>query len=594
MRESTRGIWLWLSTGFRAAPVLSCLALVTGTIGAVQGPAQAYAVKLLVDGLAEHSSGKLIGAAAIFGGAVVAFFVVNMVSWAIQDTTIDRVYDYVHADLIRLTTGIPSIVHHERPDIADRIELLHRRARQISFNVMNLLSILFMIVSSVTIVVLVATISPVLLLLPVVGLLRVWTGYLDGKLRFGAREATTHHTRLVERLTAIVKNPHHALELRTFGLQQVLLDRMDGMLEVVAKQRVGACMKGMWYELAARVTFGLAFAAAIVYAAEQTRVGAISAGGLALLVVLGARIDQAAGGIASATRDTGESIRLFERYAWLRRYASEQSWRTATDPAPTKLQRGIELRDVEFGYPGSDERVLRDVNLFIPAGSAVALVGENGAGKSTLVKLLARLYDPSSGAVLVDGKDLRTIDPEQWRARASAAFQDFVKFEFTAGGAVGVGDTGRMDQEPVLQSAIVRGNATDVVHGLPEGLDTQLGKRFSNGVDLSGGQWQRLAIARGFMRTNPLLLLLDEPTAALDPEAEHDLYDQFAQASMATSRSTGGITVLVSHRFSTVRMADLIVVLHDGRVSEVGTHAELLAAGGRYAELFELQARAYR
>jgi ATP-binding cassette subfamily B protein len=210
------------------------------------------------------------------------------------------------------------------------------------------------------------------------------------------------------------------------------------------------------------------------------------------------------------------------------------------------------------------------------------------------VKLLARMYDPTTGRILVDGVDLATIQPDEWRSQLSAGFQDFVKFELTAREVVGIGDVARASDEDAVRTAIVRGDAESVIAGLPNGLDSQLGKKFTDGVELSGGQWQRLALARAFMRERPLLLLLDEPTAALDPEAEHRLYEQYARAAKIAASETGGITVLVSHRFSTVRMADLIVVMHNGRVEEFGTHTDLLAAGGRYAELFELQARAYR
>jgi len=300
------------------------------------------------------------------------------------------------------------------------------------------------------------------------------------------------------------------------------------------------------------------------------------------------------GGIAQNVHWVGEVVRSFSRYDWLREYAKDNSWQTSIGPVPARITSGIQLRNVGFSYPGTDSAVLADVNLVLPAGSAVALVGENGAGKTTLVKLLARMYDPTTGRILVDGVDLATISPDAWRPQLSAGFEDFTKFELTAREVVGLGDVRREFDDAAVLAAVSRGDAESVVAGLPRGLDTQLGKKFTDGVELSGGQWQRLALARAFMRERPLLLLLDEPTAALDPEAEHRLYEQYAAAARIAAAETGGVTVLVSHRFSTVRMADLIVVMHKGRVEEVGSHEDLLASGGRYAELFELQARAYR
>jgi ATP-binding cassette subfamily B protein len=220
----------------------------------------------------------------------------------------------------------------------------------------------------------------------------------------------------------------------------------------------------------------------------------------------------------------------------------------------------------------------------------VAVVGENGAGKSTLVKLLCKLYEPTSGAITVDGAPLARMDPALWRARTSGAFQDFARFELRAQQSVGLGDVPQLDSAEAVSAAVSRAGATDVVDRLPSGLQTQLGATWPEGVDLSVGQWQKLALARGFLREDPLLLVLDEPTSALDAETEHALFERYA----AAARTTAGITLLVSHRFSTVRMADLIVVLDGSRVAEVGSHEELMARGGTYAELYEIQAAAYR
>ncbi|HVF11597.1 MAG TPA: ATP-binding cassette domain-containing protein, partial [Actinomycetota bacterium] len=254
---------------------------------------------------------------------------------------------------------------------------------------------------------------------------------------------------------------------------------------------------------------------------------------------------------------------------------------------------GMELKDVSFKYPGTESYVLQGVNLSLPAGSTVAVVGDNGAGKTTLIKLLCRFYRPTEGQILADGSDIDRFEPEQWRSRMSAGFQDFARFEFQAGEVVGVGDIPQIDDGPTLERALARGGATDVITALPLGMNTQLGKSFDEGVELSGGQWQKLALGRSMMR-DPLLLVLDEPTASLDANAEHALFERFAAASERAARTSGAITVLVSHRFSTVRMADLIVVVEAGRVLEIGSHKELLDRKGLYADLFEMQARGYR
>jgi ATP-binding cassette subfamily B protein len=257
------------------------------------------------------------------------------------------------------------------------------------------------------------------------------------------------------------------------------------------------------------------------------------------------------------------------------------------------LRDGIRFDHVSFAYPGTSRLVLDDISLVLPAGAVVAIVGENGAGKTTLVKLLSKLYEPSSGAILVDETPLARLPAAEWRTRLAGAFQDFFRFEFRARQTVGLGDVPRLDDEPAVVTAVARAGASDVISHLASGLDTQLGPTWPGGVDVSFGQWQKLALARGFMRDLPLLLILDEPTAALDAETEHALFERYAAAARGSDAS-GRITILVSHRFSTVRMADLIVVLDGARLVEVGTHDALLAKKGQYSELFHIQAAAYR
>ncbi len=285
------------------------------------------------------------------------------------------------------------------------------------------------------------------------------------------------------------------------------------------------------------------------------------------------------------------------RLAWLEDYAASLV-ADADLSVPARLREGIRLDHVSFAYPGTSRLVLENVSLELPAGAVVAIVGENGAGKTTLVKLLAKLYEPTSGAIRVDGQPLARMRADAWRERLAGAFQDFFRFELPARQSIGVGDVPRLDEEPAVVRAVERAGADDVVARWPAGLDTQLGPTWPGGVDVSFGQWQKLALARSFMRDHPLLLVLDEPTAALDAETEHALFERYAAAARGdvaeTTAADGRITILVSHRFSTVRMADLIVVLDGARLVEAGTHEDLMARGGPYAELYGIQAAAYR
>ncbi|HZS57977.1 MAG TPA: ABC transporter ATP-binding protein, partial [Gemmatimonadaceae bacterium] len=340
--------------------------------------------------------------------------------------------------------------------------------------------------------------------------------------------------------------------------------------------------------------FGAAYVLGVVFVASRP---AVSAGAVLLVLAAGSRLSA----YISATVGEIGFLRGFwlegsRRLAWLEDYATAAVDGADLSP-PVRLSTGIRLDHVSFAYPGTTRRVLDDVTLDLPAGSVIALVGENGAGKTTLVKLLCRLYPPDEGRIFIDDIDLARIRPDEWRARLAGAFQDFFRFEFKARQTVGLGDLSRLEDQPAVTMALSRAGADDVIEKLSGGLETQLGVTWPEGAEVSFGQWQKLALARGFMRDNPLLLVLDEPTAALDAETEHALFERYAAAAREGTggRITDGrITILVSHRFSTVRMADHIVVLDGARVVETGTHDALMARGGQYAELYGIQAAAYR
>jgi ATP-binding cassette, subfamily B, bacterial len=256
-------------------------------------------------------------------------------------------------------------------------------------------------------------------------------------------------------------------------------------------------------------------------------------------------------------------------------------------PIRRPIQQGIEFRDVTYTYEGKDEPALDHVNFKIDKGETVAIVGHNGAGKTTLVKLLARLYDPQEGQVLIDGRDVREYDPDELRNEFGVLFQDYVSYQFSARENIGIGRLERLDDAPAIAQAAIKSGASSVIEGLPQGYDTVLGKWFDGGVNLSGGEWQKVALGRAFMR-EAQILILDEPSAALDAKAEYELFSRLQELAH------GRTAIFISHRFSTVRRADRILVFEHGKLIESGTHEELLALGGRYAELFNLQAASYR
>jgi len=256
-------------------------------------------------------------------------------------------------------------------------------------------------------------------------------------------------------------------------------------------------------------------------------------------------------------------------------------------PAPRPIRDGFEFRHVDFAYPGSDRLVVRNINFRLNPAEKLALIGENGAGKTTLVKLLARLYDPIAGQILLDGVDLREYDVEDLRHEIGVIFQDYMRYDMLIRENIGFGKIEALSEEPRMEHAAQKSLAKKLIDRLPKGYDQMVGRRFEGGVDLSGGEWQKLALARAYMR-DAQLLILDEPTATLDARAEFEVFQRFADLTR------GRMAVLISHRFSTVRMADRILVLADGAIREQGTHRQLVALGGRYAELFELQAAGYR
>jgi ATP-binding cassette subfamily B protein/ATP-binding cassette subfamily C protein len=386
----------------------------------------------------------------------------------------------------------------------------------------------------------------------------------------------------------ILTRDSHVKEVKLFDLAPLVLQRYRALFEkFYAEDRSLALRKGV-----AGIALGLlslaAFYGAYAFMAVRAALGAITLGDLTLYLSV---FRQGQSSIQSALASIGglyeDGLFMSNLFAYLDIGTGGEQPRRLPPLAPAQARsQDIEFRDVSFRYPGTDKWVLKGVSLRLAAGEKVALVGENGAGKSTLIKLLMRLYDPSEGSILYGGVDLRDMDARDLRDRIGVLFQDFVRYQWTARENVGIGWVPALEDRGRIERAIDDGGARPVIEQLPQKIDTMLGGWFEEGHELSGGQWQKIALARAFMRHSEVLVL-DEPTASLDAEAEHELFVRLQQ--LAADRTA----ILISHRFSTVRRADRIAVLQEGRVEELGTHEELLARGGRYAHLFKLQASGY-
>jgi ATP-binding cassette subfamily B protein len=310
-----------------------------------------------------------------------------------------------------------------------------------------------------------------------------------------------------------------------------------------------------------------------------------------LVLTAGQQLHNQIGGVLASSGDLFRIVETVRHLAWLERFV-DRNEEQGTLPAATTMRDGIRLDGVSFRYEGASRDALSGVSLTLPAGSVVAVVGENGAGKSTLVKLLCGLHRPTGGRITVDGVDLADIHAPSWRASLSGAFQDFVRFEVLARESIGLGRIEEASEPARVRRALAGADVADLEHELPQGLETPLGRAFLDGVDLSGGQWQKVALARSMMRDAPLVLVLDEPTYSLDVDSERRVFEWFSRVAGADN-PLGTITVIVSHRFSTVRAAHLVAVIHDGCLVECGTHTDLLRRGGRYASMYRTQAEGY-
>ena len=592
-----RSMRLMFALSLRADARRSLAAVLTAVGAMVALPLRTIGLALVTNGIVSANLGTILVGVVLIGALQATSRWLAWASFNIRMRLRENTQMYLDAYLMQLSAGIVGIEHHERPEYLDHLHLI-RAEQWLLANPFNPISwSLASLVQVGTAFVLLAGVDPRLMLLPLAGMPAVAATVHAQRVAARLREEHAEVNRRLRHLQDLTTHPSPAKEVRIYELIATLMQRRRGLFDGLERVRVHHELPTTGLLVGAWLFFALAYVAALAVTINLATEQQVSAGAVVLVLGLGSLL---IGQLAELAYNLAWMIRTERAVAkllWLVEYAATQH-RTAghavtRQPAPERLHHGISFQNVSFAYPGTERAVMTGINLFLAAGRTVAIVGDNGAGKTTLAKLLCRLYEPTAGTIQVDGRNLHEIPAEVWRQRLSAGFQDFARLELLARESVGVGDLANLHHDDAIVEALSRAAADDVRSVLPDDLDTQLGRSFAGGVDLSLGQWQKLAIGRAMMRQAPLLLILDEPTASLDAPTEHALFERFARAAQRYAADAGTITMLVSHRFSTVRMADHIVVIANGAIAEQGTHAELVARQGLYAELYDLQASAY-
>lgn len=569
-----------------ADPVRAGVALVLTVFDYASPAVAALGVRRLVDAASHGDPEGAAGGIALLVLTVAAGQGAGFGAFAVGIGLRERVAHRLERDIAAAVAARPGIEHLERAVYLDRLSLLREQAPNLARLQDSIIQVVGVVARLGATAALLATVDPRLLLLIPFALPSLAANLVVERLIRGRDDRRAVHQRRAWILDWYVRSAGPAKEIRIFGAGEELRRRIhrdrtaaDNIIRY-SNIRIAAVQSVGW------AIFGAGFVVALLIATTRATQGEIGIGDLAMVVTLGAQLNGQLGAMSTWLTDLLDMFRAADHYQWLIETGAPETDGNNEVPKGT-----IELQNISFRYPGTSQDVLTDVTLSIPAGTAVAIVGDNGAGKTTLLKLLMGLYEPTSGHITNGGMDIAAIDPRAWRQHLSGAFQDTPPLELKLREVVGIGDVTRIGDSKAVIGALARAGASELRETY--GIDIGLGKSFNDGVELSGGEWQKLALARAMMRADPRLLMLDEPTANLDPQAEHAVFERYAslaQGDAAHERTT----ILISHRFSTVQMADSIIVLDKGHIAEHGTHQELMLRDGIYAELFTLQARGYQ